>query len=87
MPNVQADPEKLRQFAKVLANSSEQYRQLGKQIQRSLAATGWNDAERRKFEADLSSTLRALNGFADRLKNEYVPKLQKKASALDQFRS
>ena len=86
MANVQADPDKLRQFAKVLANSAEEYRQMGKQIQRSLAATGWNDAERRKFETDLNSTLRGLNGFSDRLKNDYVPKLQKKASALDQFK-
>jgi uncharacterized protein YukE len=87
MPEVHADPDKLREFAKVLSSSSQQFEQLARQLQRSLDRTGWKDRERERFEQDFKQTLRSISQFSDRLKSEYVPQLQKKAEALDRFRA
>lgn len=86
MADVNADPDKLRQFATALTKASDQFEQLGRQLQRSLDATGWRDSERTKFEQDFKEALRSVNQCAGRLRAE-VPKLQRKATALDQFRS
>jgi uncharacterized protein YukE len=87
MAEINADPDKLRQFAKALTNSSQQFEQLARQLQRSLEATGWRDSERQKFEQDFKQTLRSISQFSERMKSQYVPQLQKKADALDRFRS
>jgi uncharacterized protein YukE len=87
MPEVNADPEKLRQFAKTLTASSQQFEQLARSLQRSLDATNWKDSERQRFESDFKQTLKAISQFAERLRSQYVPQLQKKAEALDRFRS
>lgn len=87
MADVIADPEKLRQFAVALARASQEFEQLARQLQRSLDATGWRDSERAKFEQDFKATLRSISQFSGRLKSQYVPQLQRKAAALDQFRS
>lgn len=87
MPEVHADPEKLRQFAKTLTSSSQQFDQLARSLQRSLEATNWKDSERQRFEADFKQTLKTMTQFSERLRSEYVPQLQKKADALDRFRS
>jgi hypothetical protein len=52
-----------------------------------LEATGWRDSERQKFEQDFKQTLRSISQFSERMKSQYVPQLQKKADALDRFRS
>lgn len=87
MPEVIADPEKLRQFAKTLTASAQQFEQLARQLQRSLDQTNWRDGERQKFEADFKQTLKGVTQFTDRLRSQYVPQLQKKAEALERFRS
>jgi predicted nucleic acid-binding Zn-ribbon protein len=87
MPNVVADPEKLRQFAGTLTNAAQQLEQLSRQLQRSLDATGWKDSERAKFETDFKATMRSITQASDRLKTSYVPVLQRKATALEQFRT
>lgn len=87
MAEVKADPDKLRQFAKALSASSQQFDQLTRSLQRSLDATNWRDSERQRFEADFSQTLKAISQLSDRLRSQYVPQLQKKAEALDRFRS
>ena len=87
MPDVSADPEKLRQFARTLTASAQQFEQLSRQLQRSLETTGWQDSERQRFEQDFKQTLKSISQLADRLKSQYVPQLQKKADALDRFRS
>lgn len=87
MPDVNADPDKLRQFARTLSNSAQQFEQLSRQLQRGLESTGWKDGERQRFEQDFKQTLKAVTQFAERLRNEYVPQLNKKAEALDRFRS
>jgi len=87
MPDVIADPDKLRSFASVLVKASDQLEQVGRQLQRSLDATGWRDTERAKFEQDFKATLRNIQQFSGRMKSEYAPQLQRKAAALDQFRS
>jgi ABC-type transporter Mla subunit MlaD len=87
MAEVIADPDKLREFARTLAASAQQFEQLARQLQRSLDSTGWRDSERQRFEQDFNVTLRAVSQFAERLRSQYVPQLQKKAEALDRFRS
>lgn len=87
MPDVRADPDKLRQLAKTCQNSAGQFEQLARQLRRSLDSTGWKDSEREKFEADFNQTLKTLTSFTARLRDQYAPQLQKKAAALDQYRS
>lgn len=87
MPEVHADPEKLRQFAKALSTSSQQLQQLATGLQRSLDATGWRDNERARFETEFKQTVKAISQLSDRLKSEYAPTIQKKAEALERFRS
>ena len=87
MAEINADPDRLRQFAKTLASTSQQFEQLARQLQRSLDATNWKDSERQKFDQDFKQALRSISQFSERLKSDYVPKLQKKADALDRFRS
>lgn len=86
MPDVRADPEKLRQFASALSQSAGQLESMARQLRRSLDATGWQDSERQRFEEDFQATIRALSGFTERLRGTYVPQLRKKAEALDRFR-
>lgn len=86
MPDVHADPEKLRQFASMLSRSAQQLEAIARQLQRSLDSTGWLDSERQRFEQDFQLTVRSLSQFTDRLRSQYVPQLQKKAAALDRFR-
>lgn len=87
MPDVHADPDKLRQFASSLSRSAAQLEALVRQMQRSLDATGWHDGERQKFEQDFNQTVRTLSQFTERLRSSHIPQLQKKAAALDAFRS
>lgn len=86
MPNVRADPDKLREFASALSRSATQLESIARQLRRSLDATGWQDSERQRFEADFQATIRALSGFTGRMRDTYVPQLRKKAEALDRFR-
>jgi uncharacterized protein YukE len=86
VPDVRADPDKLRQFASVLSGSAGQLESIARQLRRSLDATGWQDSERQRFEQDFEATVRTLSGFSERLRDTYVPQLRKKAEALDRFR-
>ncbi len=86
MPDVHADPDKLRHFASALSRSAQQLESIARQLQRGLDSTGWQDSERQRFEQDFQQTVRSLTQFTDRLKGQYVPQLQKKAAALDRFR-
>ncbi|QLQ16282.1 MAG: WXG100 family type VII secretion target [Micropruina sp.] len=86
MPDVHADPEKLRQFARQLGRSADQLQQVTRELSRALDRSGWEDAERHKFEDDFKQTLKNLSRFTDKLKGEYVPALVKKAAFLDQYR-
>lgn len=86
MPDVHADPDKLRQFASALSRSAQQLEGIARQLQRSLEVTGWQDSERQRFEQDFQQTVRHLAQFTERLRSQYVPQLQKKAEALDRFR-
>jgi uncharacterized protein YukE len=87
LPDVNADPDKLRQFARTVSSSAQQLEQLTRQLQRSLETTGWKDSERQRFEQDFKQTLKAVNQAAERLRSQHVPELTKKAQALDSFRS
>lgn len=87
MPDVNADPDKLRQFARSLTASAQQFEQLARQLQRSLDSTGWKDSERQRFEQDFKQTLKAVSQVTERLRSQHVPQLNKKAEALEKFRS
>lgn len=86
MPDVRADPEKLEQLAKTLTKSADQLQQVAQALSRALESSGWQDSERQKFEQDFKQTVKSLGQFTDKLKSEYAPILQKKASALEQYR-
>ena len=86
MAEVHADPEKLRQFAKTLMSSADQLQQVARTLSRALDNSGWHDEERRKFEQDFKQTVKTLGQFTEKLKGQYAPVLQKKASALEQYR-
>jgi len=86
MPEVHADPEKLRQFAKTLTSSADQLQQIARALSRALDSSRWQDAERQKFEQDFKQTVKTLSQFTEKLKSQYAPDLQKKAAALEQYR-
>jgi hypothetical protein len=86
MPEVHADPEKLKQLAKSLTKSADQLQQVARALSRALESSGWQDSERQKFEQDFTQTLRSLSQFTDKLRGQYAPALQKKAAALEQYR-
>ena len=86
MPEVHADPEKLKQLAKSLIKSADQLQQVARALSRALESSGWQDFERQKFEQDFKQTVKSLSQFTDKLRGQYAPVLQKKAAALEQYR-
>ena len=86
MPEVRADPEKLKQFARALIKSADQLHEISRALSRELESSGWQDAERQKFEQDFKQTVKTLGSFTQKLKSDYAPALQKKAAALEQYR-
>lgn len=86
MPEVHADPDKLRQLAKSLTQSADQLQQVARALSRALEGSGWQDSERQKFEQDFKQTVKSLSQFTDKLRGQYAPVLQKKAAALEQYR-
>ena len=86
MPDVHADPEKLNQFARALIKSADQLHEISRTLSRALQSSGWQDAERQKFEQDFQQTVKTLGSFTQKLRSEYAPAVQKKAAALEQYR-
>jgi uncharacterized protein YukE len=86
MPEVRADPEKLRQFAKALTTSADQLQQIARGLSRALDSSGWQDSERQKFEQDFRETVKTMSQFTDKLRGQYATALHKKAAALEQYR-
>ena len=85
MPEVHADPEKLKQLARTLTSSADQLQQVARALSRALNSSGWQDAERQRFEQDFKQTVKTLSQFTEKLKGQYAPVLQKKAAALEQY--
>jgi uncharacterized protein YukE len=85
MAGVIADAEKLRQLARTLGGSADQLQQIARNLTRALDSSGWNDAERQKFEQDFKQSMRNLTQFTELLKSQYAPLLQRKAAALEQY--
>jgi uncharacterized protein YukE len=85
LSEVHADPEKLKQLAKTLTSSADQLQQVARALSRALDSSGWQDAERQRFEQDFKQTVKALSQFTDKLNGQYAPVLQKKAAALEQY--
>lgn len=86
MADVHADPEKLKQLARTFTTSADELQKVARSLTRALDSSGWQDAERQKFEQDFKQTVRALGQFTEKLKGQYAPALQKKAAALEQYR-
>lgn len=86
MPNISADPEKLRDLAKKLASAGQQMDSIRSQIAKAVANAGWDDPERRRFEEQVNSDLKMVAAVAQRLQSQYPSLLQRKARALDDFR-
>ena len=60
--------------------------QMQRQALGALQASGWEDRERQRFEAELARDLKAATALARRLQNDYPKVLERKAQALDDFR-
>lgn len=86
MPDVHADPEKLKQLAKTLTSSADQLQQVARSLSRALDNSGWQDSERQKFEQDFKQAVKMLSQFTEKLRGEYATALHKKAAALEQYR-
>jgi hypothetical protein len=81
-----ADPTKLRELAKKLKKAGEQIEHMQRQALGALQASGWNDRERQRFEANLSRDMKAASAIGRKLQNDYPKALERKAKALDDFR-
>jgi CCR4-NOT transcriptional regulation complex NOT5 subunit len=86
MQNVNADPDKLKSLGKEMIKVGEQIEELSRTLRRKLDASGWNDSERQKFESDLTPVVKELQEKSQKIRSEFVPKLNRKASALEQYR-
>lgn len=86
MPDVHADPEKLKQLAKAFVTSADQLQQVARGLSRALDNLGPQDAEGQKLKEDFKQTLKTLTQLTERLKGEHATALQKKAAALEQYR-
>jgi uncharacterized protein YukE len=86
MAGVIADSEKLSQLARTMSSSADQLQQIARNLTRALDSSGWDDAERQKFEQEFKQSLRYLTQFAELLKSQYAPLLQRKAAALEQYK-
>ena len=64
MPAVHADPEKMKEFAKQLGRSADKLQEVARELSRALDRSGWQDAERQKFEQDFKQTLKSLSRMA-----------------------
>lgn len=84
--SVVADPAKLRELGKKIKGAGETIEQAQKQILGALRSSGWDDAERQRFEDRLTQELRAVVAIAKRLQSDYPQVLERKARALDDFR-
>lgn len=86
MAQINADPDKLRELSRKMKSAAVQIESMRSQLMKGLASTGWNDRERQKFEAELTADLKKVMTVSQRLKSQYPSILQRKASALDEFR-
>jgi hypothetical protein len=86
MPNVTADPEKLRDLAKKISSAGQQLDAMRNQITKAVASAGWDDSERHRFEEQIAADLKTVAAVAQRLQSQYPSVLQRKARALDEFR-
>lgn len=84
--SVVADPAKLRELANKLKNAGQQIEQMQRQALGALNSSGWDDNERRRFEADLQRDLKSAAAIGRKLQNDYPKTLERKAKALDDFR-
>ena len=86
MAQVHADPDKLRQFAAELRRAGSDLEGQASSLLKRLGNIDWDDSERRQFEQDISTVTKAIAQFSRRLRDEYAPRLERKARALDEFR-
>jgi len=83
--SVKADPQKLRDLAKALRAAGDELEQLQRRIMGALDATGWDDRERQRFEAELARDLKSAAAIGRRFRSDHPKTLERKAKALDDF--
>lgn len=86
MSNVQVDPEKLREFAKVLKDFSKHSEELLGILSRELGRlqNSWRDQEFEKFASHVRRTQSRLKAFAQETAR-VVPTLEQDAEKLAQY--
>lgn len=85
MPEVNADPEKLKQLAKTLTSSADKLQQIARTLSRAVDGAVGRDAEMQKFQHEFKQSLKTLTRFGETMKGQQAPALQKKAAALEQY--
>ena len=86
MAKVDADPEVLRRFAKLMRKAEQQVTEQLRQLTRELASLDWNDDQARRFDGELRQTVKQIERFAANITSNYAPSLEKMARALDEYR-
>jgi ABC-type transporter Mla subunit MlaD len=86
MPEVNADPDKLKQLAKTLTSSADELQQTARSLSRAVGDSVGRDAEMQKFQQEFNQALKTLTRLSETMKGQYAPALQKKAAALEQYR-
>jgi siroheme synthase (precorrin-2 oxidase/ferrochelatase) len=82
---VNASSEGLRRLASELKQSADQMEETAKRMRSAVDNADWNDSERKRFEEQLTATVRQLHVFAESVTGEFVPALQRKAAHLDAY--
>jgi septal ring factor EnvC (AmiA/AmiB activator) len=86
VPNIAADPEELKNLAKTIAAAGQHLETIRTQVTKAIANSGWNDAERQKFEQQIAADLKTIGAISERFKTQYRVSLERKARALEDFR-
>ncbi|MBL7490357.1 hypothetical protein I6A60_11365 [Frankia sp. AgB1.9] len=86
MAEITADPDRLRQFARVLSASAADFDKLARQMQRALEATGWSGKERAEFERDFANVVKMAVRLGNELRHKHITDVQKIATNLEQLR-
>jgi uncharacterized protein YukE len=85
VPQIDVDPQKLRELAKALQASAQQLEQISKQARTSFGRAEWRDREGQKFGEQLNEALRALSRVSEQFTGPLQADLRRKIAPLEQY--
>jgi hypothetical protein len=84
MTRANANPAHIKQFARELRTTGQEVRQLVKTLERRLQSLDWDDEVKRRVDADIKATSKALVAFVARL-DEQARQIERKAAILESY--